>query len=249
MITVALVCLFIACYHSNVDPPIGDIISPLITLSMVLEWERVVTGVMLATTMLESMADYRMDKDNMRVPILLFSLGHLVRQSAFLTSVDSETNTFPTLILAVTFMLIGVLMGRLYITRSRITKHVVHQKYREGHFVDDSRVLRRNGGEKCDIPRDAILYYATIVFLSAVNVTMIQQIPSWGYLVFIVSDLIIGYEITIRKIYPRWVRILLVPILYWGSQYLLKAEYLNLQTQVIGYSSSCDLRRTELITR
>ena len=215
MITIALVCLFIACYHSNDNPPVRDVISPLITLSMLLESERGLTGVFLATSALESMADYRMDKYNMGLPICLFSLGHLVRQLAFFMAVNGEKNTPHFLILGATFMLTVVLVWRLYITRLKYT----------GDRSDGVDISRGKG----EIPHDAILYYAMIIFLSAVNVTMIQQIPSWGYLAFIVSDLIIGYEITIRRIHPRWVRVFLVPILYWWSQYLLKTEYLDLR--------------------
>lgn len=69
--------------------------------------------------------------------------------------------------------------------------------------------------------------YAIIVAYTFFMVSFSQCTIDLGYLCYIISDLIIGYEIFDREIYPRRLRILCVPILYWLGQYLTTTKLLQ----------------------
>lgn len=215
MITTALVCAFILCYYSNEDPPIYDIISPLITITIIVN----VLTTALPTSLpillllvglgLESIADFYMNKDSLGLSIGLFSISHLIRQFSLLRinfiilmlrNVDlsaPDLDIVVIIISAITTIFTVLLLERL---------HAMQPGSSVSFLV--------------------IGYYSTIIFLSAVQVSMVQGAISYGYVIFIISDLIVGYDLIIRKISPRWLRIITVPVLYWTAQYLLTLECL-----------------------
>ena len=146
-----------------------------------------VSHVLLLTSLiLESAADFFMNKDNLKLPIILFSFGHLFRQFAFLSV--SPFGITPILVSFITAILTILVIKKF-----------------------------------------SILYYSCIIFLSAVQVSLVESGISYGYILFIVSDLIIGYEMVISKIKPRCFRIIIVPLFYWISQYCLVNESLQLK--------------------
>lgn len=194
MITAVLVCAFIIFYRANIEPPIYDVISPLVSLSILatsltLSKELILLIIGLA---LEILADFYMNKDSLVLPIIFFSVGHLLRQLSFLYPMVTGS-----------MMIIPTITGFLVIT-------LLFQflRIRKGNSI--------------------IVCYSLIILLSAVHVSLVREALSYGYVVFILSDIIIGYDLMIRRIYPRWFRVIVVPLLYWGSQYLLSHEFLSL---------------------
>ena len=224
MITMALVFAFIVCYYSNKDPPIHDIISPLITLTILFNLPTIslLTSVVMVPTMLlliglvlESVADFYMNKDSLRLSIGLFSCGHLIRQFSFLAMNGVESTpiivglSIPNLdIIAIHLSLVTTILAVLLLERLRAIR------------------------QKSNISLLIIGYYSLIIFLSAVQVSIVQRGISYGYVMFIISDLMVGYDLIIRKIQPRWFRIIGVPVLYWSAQYLLTYECLNLSSNI-----------------
>lgn len=218
MITVALVCAFIVRYYSNEDPPIYDIISPLVTLSILTNLITmpltIVTPMVLVviTLGLEAVADFYMNKDRLRLSIGLFSNSHLIRQFSFL-----KMNGFKSQL-----TIAGLLVPNGDIIATIITTIIT--------ILLAGRLRAMRPGS--NISFFIIGCYSFIIFLSAVQVSMVQNSISYGYVVFIISDLIIGYDLIIGKIKPRWLRIIGVPVLYWSAQYLLTYECLNLLSNI-----------------
>jgi len=178
ILIVLLGILFILCNYSNDHPPLYDIISPIVTLNIAIyslySSSIFITIIMTMGLIMESLADFLMNKDNMKLSIRLFSFGHLIRQFSFLSLSISSL-----LFISITLLI---------------------------------------------IKSNSIINYALIIFFSAVHVSISQGMISFGYLVFIISDLIIAYELLINDVRPRYLRVIGVPLLYWISQYLLIHE-------------------------
>jgi len=68
--------------------------------------------------------------------------------------------------------------------------------------------------------------YVSILFMS-----FLQSSFDWGYICFILSDLIIAYDSFINNLHPRQFRVILVPVLYWTAEYILTRSLLNLLDQ------------------
>lgn len=186
--------IFLIQYYHNRDPPLMDFISPFITLTISrysFDSIYLITNVLLLIGLIiESIADFLMDKEKIVVPTILFAIGHLTRQLAFLSTPPS--NSLTTILSIVTLICLVILFQEI-----------------------------RNEN---NISFGGIIYYSMIILLSAIHVSISQGTISWGYIIFIVSDLMIAYELIYDKINPRFIRVVLVPSLYWISQYLLTIE-------------------------
>lgn len=104
MLVILLGIVFILCYYSNEHPPLYDIISPIVTLNIAVyslySSSMFITIIMIIGLIIESLADYFMNKDNMKTSIRLFSFGHLIRQFSFLSlSISSALFIFITLLI------------------------------------------------------------------------------------------------------------------------------------------------------
>ena len=62
--------------------------------------------------------------------------------------------------------------------------------------------------------------YIQIIALAWLATSLANSKLDTGYLCYVISDLIIGFELAFKQIYPRQLRILVVPMLYWLGQYL-----------------------------
>lgn len=72
----------------------------------------------------------------------------------------------------------------------------------------------------------SILNYAVIIGLTFVNVTISLEFVSWGLVLFIISDLIILYELVSGQIKCRPFRVILVPVLFWTAEALIIYEFI-----------------------
>jgi len=101
--------LFIIDYWSFPSSPIRDIYSPLVTLLLLDRNNGYIINLWL---LFDSCADYLMDKNNLKSPIILFSISHLLKQIAFLGTFSVLNDCF-----------IGVTM--IFMLGILTTKHVV----------------------------------------------------------------------------------------------------------------------------
>jgi hypothetical protein len=194
MLTIILGLIFILSYYHNKDPPLSDIISPLVTLSIAryaLYASSILMGMLLVTSLgIELVADFYMNKHDMSLSIQLFSIGHLIRQLAFLTLPGPN-----------------ILSSIISLFTTLLTVHLMEE-------------FQRNR----NISFTTIVCYSVIIVFSTIQISISQGVISFGYVIFIISDLMIAYELIVKDIYPRWIRIVGVPILYWTAQYLLTQE-------------------------
>lgn len=194
MSTIFLMLIFAFRYHRYDEPPIRDYVSPLVSSTILVnlvsllmrtsEPYILLTGAMNA----EIVGDFYMDKKNLKTPVILFSLAHVLRVISFYMVLSRSAD-----VMLLTLALLVVLLI------------LINKK---------SKIF--------------LVLYGLIIFLSAVSVSMAQGTVSIGYTTYIVSDLIIGYEMAINKIKPRWIRVILVPFLYWMAQYNLGIEYIHM---------------------
>ena len=66
--------------------------------------------------------------------------------------------------------------------------------------------------------------YITIITLTLVNAWLLTGMLSVGLTLFIISDLMIVYDKYWKSIYPRQLRIILVPVLFWTAEVLIMYE-------------------------
>jgi hypothetical protein len=160
--------LYMYYYWNNEDPPLYDIISPLTTLSLL----PYVNHDMVICLLVESMADYYMDKSYLQFPILLFSLSHVIKQLIFfqMTSIS---------LISLNLSLICLLLM----------------------VMTD----------------DVIDLYIIILVTTFITVSYAKKAVYIAMLIFILSDIIIGIDLK-YKLYPRQLRVIFVPLLYWISQ-------------------------------
>ncbi len=87
MILILVMMLIYLCMYCNSDkPPLYDIISPLITIiisfHVPIYCSETFVLLMIGLVM-DALADYYMDINNIAFPIILFSYGHILKQIAF----------------------------------------------------------------------------------------------------------------------------------------------------------------------
>jgi len=156
-------------YWNNQDPPVYDIISPITTLLLI---PTLKNNMLISCLLLESIADYYMNKSNLRFPIFLFSLSHIIKQIIYL-----QMN-----VISLTSLNISLLSLLLII-----------------------------------LSNDVIDLYGIILACTFITISYAKKSLDVGMLLFIISDIIIGLDLKIR-LYPRQLRVILVPLLYWISQ-------------------------------
>ena len=76
--------LFIKIYWDHTDPPLCDIFSPLVTLILAVTFYQ--HNLIAVALIVDSVADYWMDKKKMQRSLTLFTMGHLIKQIAFINS-------------------------------------------------------------------------------------------------------------------------------------------------------------------
>lgn len=202
MIFWILPILFILFYWNNADPPIRDILSPLVVLSFafgnfLLYPVSKISSLVILNLIIDSVADYLMDSENLDLPIFLFSIGHFIKQIIF-----------------------SHVFSRIYPSSniSRIFAHGFTLILIMTLLVTDGYLI-------------SIASYGLIVATTFIQICLAKRSLSMGFLLFVISDLIIAIELMFGQMRPRQIRVICVPILYWTSEYILAQdimyEYLN----------------------
>ena len=78
---ILLSLLFIITYWNNILPPTNDLISPFVLLSIASYGNNYY---LIIAVLIDTFADYVMNSKDLRFPIFLFSVGHIVKQIPFL---------------------------------------------------------------------------------------------------------------------------------------------------------------------
>lgn len=179
-------------YWNHERPPLYDVVSPAILLSMGLG--AVVTYPLsmvqiftLLSLFIDAAADYLMNEDDLRDSIILFSLSHGFRQLMFIW------NACPTMSLQIVMSLTWLCTYIIF-----------------------------DGETNWIIPS-----YAGIIFFTLVNAYLATSRPSLGLILFIISDLIIIYDMMLKRLTNRRVRVLLVPTLFWIAERVIIWEVLD----------------------
>lgn len=183
-------------YAKYPRPPNDDIVSPLVLLFMALG---IIASVPWSFTMflgltsliLDAIADFTMNVEDLGVPIVLFSVGHLFRQFAFIFEYYPNGSF---IILEITMVLIVFLM-------------FAHSKPPWSKWC--------------------ILAYAGVIGLTLINVSLISCSVNVGLVLFVISDLIIVYELAWTQIKHRQLRVILVPVLFWAAEATLMYKLLS----------------------
>lgn len=179
-------------YCNNETPPLGDVISPTIVISLALvaclTYPLSVTLIFtILSLFVDSIADYVMNVNDIRDPVLLFGLSHGFRQLAFVW------NCYPNMSL------------RLVMCLTWFSTYLM--------FSERGRYL--------------ILGYSGVLFFTVVNAYLATSRLSLGLLLFIISDVIIVYDMMWKRIDNRPIRVLLVPLLFWLAEGLVIWEVLS----------------------
>lgn len=197
MILLLFVFWFIYDRWSYTEPLKFDIISPLFTLILAITSLSINTDyssyIFAFSLLMDSMADFIMSPEYLSHAIFLFSIGHIMKQLAFLFTNFLFNNVliFITSILSAFFMFIVGLVTN-------------------------------------EISIPIIVLYTLIISFSLIHTSILIGDISWGYLLFGISDLIIAFELVITKIYPRQLRVLSVPLLYWIGEYIISYHLFQL---------------------
>jgi len=72
-----------------------------------------------------------------------------------------------------------------------------------------------------------LLSYSIVMFFTLINLLFIKGNLSLGFSLFVISDLIIAYEMLGYKINIRPIRVILVPLLFWLADLSLTLELLS----------------------
>lgn len=192
--------IYCAKYWDRLFPPIGDVISPLVTLAIAgalfISYPiSVVSCLLIGSLISDATADYYMDRFNLIPPLSMFAIGHTIRQSAFLYA------SYPSGSLSIFFITISFIL---------VLWFVILPMFPE---VYETLLL--------------ISVYATVVGLTLVNICLSRGQVSLGFILFIISDLIIAYELIVDYIAIRPIRIILVPSLFWLSEFFIITELLG----------------------
>lgn len=186
ILQIILPCLYIYSYWRNEYPPLDEIISPMTTLLYLFDIRQIsmLSSVIALSIIVDSIADFYMDGKNLLFPVMLFSLGHAVKQSVYVMKYGCPSSI-------ISLSMIMFLNGMIFYNW-----------------------LKPYTGE-------LLLYiYGLIIGISFIGSCIINQTVDIGYLIFIISDIIIAVDL-MKKIYPRQIRIILVPVLYWLAQKII----------------------------
>lgn len=193
-----LVYAYCIVYWKKNSPPTGDVISPLITLYLLMRFlclstikNNIYISVCITLT-LDLIADFLMDVNNLYTPILLFSLSHIFRQYLYYSRYSLTYYTHIIFTISITLFII-----QQYMYIKRINNKLL--------FIG--------------------LYIILLIF-TYINISLSKHEFDYSFLPFVLSDCLIGAELLFGKIYPRQIRILIVPLLYWISQYNMYKENL-----------------------
>lgn len=211
---VAIICGFLYCIKNFFakEPPIVDYLSPMVTLSMAISLliSQSITGLSLALGLiliLEAWADFHMGFD-VRYPITVFSSGHVLKQIVIFYLHDGEGFLYLILI-DISFILTGCLGV------------VTVQEYYDGIIINGRcyPVMVKEWN------RISMLLYTGVMACTMI-IMIIHHETIWiGFLLFIISDLLILFD-DLFVFNHRQMRVILVPVLYWISQYLIVQDML-----------------------
>jgi len=223
------VILFIIRYWKRDHPPVGDLISPLFTLILafgagtciwsdaiardndyisICEWSPTIEFV-TESLVINSLADFITNTNNIKQAIVLFSFGHLMMQGAYMKIYFDEISLILILISVATVWFI------FYIMRLNSPFKIIVR------IIVDREVRRQTGFDKLQL---IIGGYAIVLVMSFIQVSRVLSTISIGYILLIISNLIIVYEIMFIKIHPRQIRTILAPVLYLISQHILTRQ-------------------------
>ena len=203
LLPVVFAILYAIKYCRGKDPIPGDIISSCVTLTIalchVVEYGVTVRGMLLyASLLVEALADFCMYSLSLNMCLVLFSLGHLAKQNiALLLVIPQSLSELPLFMLMIVCYFISVILTTLL-----------------GNI---------------DIKRDdiSVRLYTIIITFTWILISLARGHIDRGYLCYVLSDIIIGYEVLFQKMQPRWLRIIIVPSLYWLGQYLTGINLLS----------------------
>jgi hypothetical protein len=210
MIAWILMLTYIFRYWNYPNPPVHDIISPFITLTIALNIFIMIPSLcpeslyglryqslilIILSLIIDSIADYFMDRNNLELPILLFSLGHFIKQIIF---AYIFSNGIYSLVHVITFILILYLISL-----------VLQRKL----YAKENTLI-------------AVAVYSIIIALTLIQICVEQQGINRGFLLFVISDLIIAIELVYVKFTFRQIRVILVPLLYWIAEILISRDLL-----------------------
>lgn len=108
-------------YWNVSHPPPGDMISPLVILTLAIEVGfmypmNTPTFLVIIGLLFDAIADFYMNKPTMGISMILFGWGHLIRQLTFIMIFTSQDNYQ---IVAITLLVLGLLMIEV-VTKPRI---------------------------------------------------------------------------------------------------------------------------------
>jgi len=206
---IASLCAITYCarYRSYPRPPTGDFISPLVLLTLAagvvfFKETSIPRNLILMSLMVDTFADYMMNEQGIDFSILFFSLGHLLRQFVFMYVFypwGSIGIFLITLVILICMMCVFEPMSHL--TTRRYSNIV------EEHIM--------------------VVLYAATIGLTLLNASSAKGSLSLGLTLFVISDLIIAYELIWAKIKYRTFRIIAVPALFWIAEVSIIYELLN----------------------
>jgi len=192
-----------------------------------------------ASLILNSIADFIISKENMKPAITIFSYGHIMMQLSYMTEYFDRILFLISITAA--FALTCLFVLRLPYDFKKLFRNTSPSCYRStdpnrqmqgaiNHTKLESTIniysLREQKSKESTELKFVIACYAIILLASFIQVSIALSSVSIGYVLFILSDLIIAYEVLFDKIYPRQIRVILVPALYLISQYILTKQLL-----------------------
>ena len=205
-LTLFFALLYIIKYWNCQDPPVRDFISPSITILICCNFINA-NGISLITTIIccslifEATADLMMHTWLLKKCLLLFSIGHVLKQSASLTLIPpGELSITAILLFVISLILCSIIFDFVMRNSSKIKE-----------IKDSSNV----------VDHKVIFCYMGIVGFTFLISSYTHSTIDIGYICYIISDLLIGFEIAFHKLSPRRFRVLVIPMLYWLGQYLV----------------------------
>jgi hypothetical protein len=219
------------------DPPLDDVFSPLVTLILALNTfvsypVSMLSSLVILSLVIDSVADYLMDSHKLKLPIFLFSCGHLVRQIIV-------SNIAPGIVFRNTLsdpwfkqiilpniepsVLPGYSQSELWFRLTQVISQII--VFLMAWDICCNQFL----SQRLSISSVPIFIggYAIVIVITFLQIWAGTNAFSIGFLLFIISDLIIATELIFGKIYPRQLRVLLVPILYWTAEFLIIKDLLR----------------------
>ena len=201
--------VYFALYKGYSKPPVRDIVSPLISLTVLLNFIGTEftehSLIFIVGLLLEVIADYYMNQETLSLPITIFGLSHAYKQVSFSCNFGYDELLLPKIISLTTCGICALLLSII------IVDNTVPQDHGRYPTIKMSVVI---------IP------YVCIMGLTLFYLSLAQETVSYGFLLLGVSDLIIAADLIGIPV-NRKIRVLMVPLLYWLSQYVLAQEFLS----------------------